>query len=86
MTSRIISIDDNGSLGDVISMFLPTIQAIVREARNLVSEVFPGVMEVPWRNQKTVGYAVGPRNMSEQFCYLAPYRNHLTIGFSMMRT
>jgi hypothetical protein len=33
----------------------------------------PGVTEVPWVAQKSAGYGVGPKKMSEHFCYIAPF-------------
>ena len=43
--------------------------------------VMPGITEVPWAQQKTVGYGVGPKKMSEHFCYIAPAKKHVNLGF-----
>ena len=71
----------NGSFEEVIAAAPPEIQAITRAARALLADVMPGITEVPWARQKIVGYGVGPKKMSEHFCYLAPYKNHLNLGF-----
>ena len=42
----------------------------------------PNVVEVPWLKQKVVGYGVGPRKMSEHFCYIAVHRTHVNLGFN----
>jgi hypothetical protein len=59
----------------VISEASTEVQAIAYDARALLAEVMPDITEVPWSHQKTVGYGVGPRKMSEHFCYLAPQKD-----------
>jgi hypothetical protein len=49
--------------------------------RRLILEVYPEVVEVPWPKQKIIGYGVGPKKMSEHFCYIGVYRNHVNLGF-----
>ncbi len=34
-----------------------------------------------WPNQGIIGYGVGPKKMSEHFCYLGAYREHVNLGF-----
>ena len=81
MTSHLRKIENNGTFDDVVSGALPEVQAIAREARKMVANLLPELTEVPWAKQKTVGYGVGPKKMSEHFCYLAPQSNYLNIGF-----
>lgn len=81
MTARIKTLDGGGTFGDTISSATPAIQAIAREARMLIANVMPGVVEVPWARQKATGYGVGPRKMSEHFCYIAPQTAHVNLGF-----
>ena len=50
-------------------------------ARALLAEVMPGITEVPWSRQKIAGYGVGPKKMSQHFCYIAPFKKHLNLGF-----
>lgn len=59
----------------------PSIQNLARQARALIYDVYPGVVEVPWPRQGIAGYGVGPKKMSEQFCYIAVFKNHLNLGF-----
>jgi len=44
-------------------------------------EVMPDITEVPWGQQKIAGYGVGPKKMSEHFCYIAPFKKHVNLGF-----
>ncbi len=78
---NIKTIDDNGTFDDVIAEASPEVKKIARAARALLAETMPGLTEVPWRQQKTIGYGVGPKKMSEHFCYLAPQKRHVNLGF-----
>ena len=78
---NIKTVGGNGTFEEVIAKAPPEIQALARTARELLAEVMPGITEVPWARQKIAGYGVGPKKMSEHFCYLAPFKQHLNFGF-----
>ena len=69
------------TVDDMMAQAHPTMQAIVRRLRLLIAEIYPGVTEVVWGLQRIVGYGVGPKKMSEQFCYIAPQKNYVNLGF-----
>ena len=75
------TVGGNGSFDDVIAAASPEIQALARAARALLADVMPGITEVPWARQKIAGYGVGPKKMSQHFCYIAPFKKHLNFGF-----
>jgi len=50
-------------------------------ARDLVLSTLPKVVEVVWARQQIAGYGVGPKKMSEHFCYIAPQRAYVNLGF-----
>ena len=83
---KIKTVGGNGNFEEVIAAASPEIQALAHEARALLADVMPGITEVPWARQKIAGYGVGPKKMSEHFCYLAPFQKHLNLGFSTART
>ena len=56
-------------------------QELARLAKRLIQDVMPKVVEVPWPKQKVIGYGVGPKKMSEHFCYLSVWKNHVNLGF-----
>jgi hypothetical protein len=58
-----------------------TLAALARKTKALILEIMPDVVEVVWPNQGIAGYGVGPKKMSEQFCYIAVYRKHINLGF-----
>ena len=37
--------------------------------------------KVPWPKQKIIGYGVGPKKMSEHFCYIGAFSEHVNLGF-----
>lgn len=78
---NITTVGGNGAFADVIAHATPEIQTLARDARALLADVMPGITEVPWARQKIAGYGVGPKKMSQHFCYLAPFKNHLNFGF-----
>lgn len=78
---NINTVGGNGSFDEVIAQAPPEIQALARAARTLLADVMPGIIEVPWARQKIAGYGVGPKKMSQHFCYIAPFKKHLNFGF-----
>lgn len=59
----------------------PEVAALARQARALIQDVMPTVVEVVWVSQRISGYGVGPKKMSEQYCYIAPFKNRINLGF-----
>ncbi len=78
---QIKTIGGNGAFDEVIAKAEPDVQALALAARELLADVMPGITEVPWARQRIAGYGVGPKKMSQHFCYLAPFRRHLNFGF-----
>ena len=71
----------NGTFEDVIAAAPPEIQNLAHCARALLADAMPGITEVPWARQKIAGYGIGPKKMSQHFCYIAPFKKHLNLGF-----
>jgi hypothetical protein len=78
---KINSINDLGTFEKVIASKSSEMREIAQELRTLVATVMPGVTEVPWSKQSIASYGVGPKKMSEHFCYIAPQTNHVNFGF-----
>lgn len=68
-------------LDKILETVSPEMREIARELRLLIEDVLPGVTEVVWETQGIAGYGVGTKKMSEQFCYIAPMKNHVNLGF-----
>lgn len=78
---NIKTVGGNGTFEQVIAAAPAEIQTLAHAARALLADVMPGITEVPWARQKIAGYGIGPKKMSQHFCYLAPFKGHLNLGF-----
>lgn len=75
------TVDTHGSFEDVISGSSGHVKEVATRMRQLIFDVYPEVVEVPWPKQRIVGYGVGPKKMSEHFCYIGAHRDHVNLGF-----
>jgi hypothetical protein len=75
------TVDTHGSFDDALAGSSDQVQEIARRLRELIVEVYPDVVEVPWPKQRIAGYGVGPKKMSEHFCYIGAHREHVNLGF-----
>ena len=66
---------------EIVSVVSPQARELAEHARALIQAVYPAVVEVPWPKQRVIGYGVGPKKMSEHFCYIAVSKNHINLGF-----
>lgn len=71
------SVTFDAMLADVSVELASTARAL----RSAIAAALPGVTEVPWPKQGTVGYGVGPKKMSEHFCYIGLHKGHVNLGF-----
>lgn len=73
--------DDDTDFEAVIAGSSENVQLLARAVRGLVYDVLPGTVEVVWKKQGSVGWGTGPKKFTEQFAYLMPFKNHVTLGF-----
>ena len=78
MTDQIKTIGDFNIL---LSLYSPEIQSILLQLRALIADIMPTVTEVVWEKQKISGYGIDKKKMSQHFAYIAPYKNHVNLGF-----
>jgi hypothetical protein len=71
----------NEEFDTILTHFDPQVAELSRLVRALIYEVLTQVVEVPWVQQKTIGYGTGPKKMSEHFSYIAPQKKHVNLGF-----
>ena len=67
---------------EIVADATPPVRDLALRARALIREVLPDVVEVPWPRQRTVGFGVGPKKMSEHFCYVAVLPDRVNLGFN----
>ena len=75
------TVDTHGTFEEALSGSNSQVREIADRLRALIIDVYPEVVEVPWPKQKIIGYGVGPKKMSEHFCYIGAYRAHVNLGF-----
>jgi hypothetical protein len=73
--------DSQGTFEEALSGSSSHVREIAERLRALIIDIYPEVVEVPWPKQKIIGYGVGPKKMSEHFCYIGAYRAHVNLGF-----
>jgi hypothetical protein len=66
---------------EIVSKAKPEVEALARRADRLIEDVMPEVVKVAWPNQGIIGYGVGPKKMSEQYCYIAVFKGRINLGF-----
>lgn len=76
------TVETHGTFEEAISKADPQVQALARNLRDLITAVYPNVVEVPWPKQQIVGYGVGPKKMSQHFCYIAVQSSYANLGFN----
>ena len=64
----------------LLAQLTPEVAALVTAADDLVRRTDPDVVRVVWPHQKTVGYGVGPKKMTEHYAYLAVHPRHVNLG------
>jgi hypothetical protein len=75
------TVDAHGTFDEAISGTSSQVEEMARQLRKLIIEIYPDVVEVPWPTQKIIGYGVGPKKMSEHFCYIAAQSKYVNLGF-----
>ena len=75
-------VETNGTFEEAIAKSSVPAQEFARQVRALIVRIYPDVVMVPWKRQQTVGFGVGPKKMSEHFCYIGAYRHHVNLGFN----
>ena len=64
----------------LLAQLSPEVAALVVAADDVVRRTDPDVVRIVWPHQKTVGYGVGPKKMSEHYAYLAVHPRHVNLG------
>jgi hypothetical protein len=67
-------------LQTLLDRLTPEAARLVRAADELIRRTDPDVVAVYWPHQRTAGYGVGPRKMSEHYAYIAAFDRHVNLG------
>ena len=69
-----------GGWAELLAQLTPEVSTLVVAADEVIRRTDPAVVRVVWPHQKTVGYGVGPKKMSEHYAYLAVHPRHVNLG------
>lgn len=75
------TVDTHGTFDEAVSESTDHVKDIAQRLKELIIEIYPEVVEVPWPKQRIIGYGVGPKKMSEHFCYIGAHSEHVNLGF-----
>ncbi len=73
------SSEDDG-WSQLLAQLTPEVTALLTATDDLVRRTDPDVVRVVWPHQKTVGYGVGPKKMSEHYAYITVHPTHVNLG------
>ena len=76
----------NNGFEEILATATPEVAALARQAKALLLGVMPNIVEVAWPTQRIIGYGVGPKKMSEQFCYIAVFKKRRQCSAIAPRT
>ena len=65
----------------ILSKASPATQALFYRAQELVEAVMPYTVKLIWPKQYIISYGVGPKKMSEHFCYINVLPSRINLGF-----
>ncbi len=72
---------NDAAFAGIIAGSTPEVAALAHAVRDLVFDVLAQTVEVVWPRQNSVGWGTGPKKFTEQFAYLMPFKQHVTLGF-----
>lgn len=67
---------------NLITVLPAAVAPLVCAADAAVRAENPTVVRIVWSHQRTIGYGVGPKKLSEHYAYLDVYDTHLNLGFN----
>jgi hypothetical protein len=73
--------EDLGTVAEVLDQADDSVRPIVEALHEVVVALDPDVHVVPRTGEKSIAYGLGPKKMSEAYCYLMPQAKHANLGF-----
>lgn len=70
-----------GVFEDVVANVPAETRAIMEFFRNLITELHEDAIEVARPGERSVGYGIGPKKMSETYAYIMPQGEYVNLGF-----
>ena len=70
-----------GTFDELMDDTEQTLQPVARRLRQIVLEIHPDAVEVVRLGDRAATYGLGPKKMSEGYCYVLPYKHWVNLGF-----
>ena len=70
-----------GTFDELMAQSDPAMRPIATRLREIVYAVHPVAVEVVRLGDRAATYGVGPKKMSEGYCYVLPYAEWVNLGF-----
>ncbi|MEA2025179.1 MAG: DUF1801 domain-containing protein [Chloroflexota bacterium] len=70
-----------GTFDELMAQSEPAMRPIATRLRQVVLEVHPQAVEVARLGDRAATYGLGPKKMSEAYCYVLPHTNWVNLGF-----
>jgi hypothetical protein len=73
--------ESRGTVQEIFSKASPTSLPLIKAAHQFLLELAPDAVVVPRLGEKSISYGVGIKKMSEAYCYLIAFNEHVNLGF-----
>ena len=77
-----IKVDERlGTIAELFALAIPKVLPLLQAGHELILSLDPNCTVVPRLGEKSLSYGLGPKKMSEAYCYLMPFKEHINLGF-----
>ena len=66
---------------DLVAIAEADLEPIMRTLRDQVLKIHPDACEVVRLGDRAATFGLGPKKMSEGYCYILPYKSWVNLGF-----
>jgi len=70
-----------GTFNDLMKITMEPMRPIAKRLRQVIVDIHPENVEVVRLGDRAATYGLGPKKMSEGYCYVLPYDNWVNLGF-----
>lgn len=71
----------NDSFDELLSIAQEPMRPIMLAIRELIIRIHPETCEVIRIGDRAASYGIGPKKMSEAYCYIIPHKSWVNLGF-----
>ncbi len=71
----------SGTFEELLEDATPQSIPIARRLRSIIWEIHPETVEIIYLGYNSASYGIGPKKMSEHYCYIMPQKAQVNLGF-----